>query len=315
MRPTITVVCAVALALLVLAAWGQTMTFHARIVIDDGVPPPVTPQIIPDPMGSCTIVNVFGNGTVEYMTGERSRSDECKVTIRLSGYRKTETTLRNGGVVVMTRLGTRSNPTVSLITLKAPEDARRAFEKGVAAVSSKKWAAAQKEFERAVASYPDYAPAWSALGEVLAEEAKPREARAAWERAVKADAKYAKAWVRLTHLEVEEGRMQDALEAASRAVQLDPRGFPGVYVDQAMANLELKRVGDAEESARRAVDLDTDHEVPRAERVLGLVLAAKGDRTGAAEHLKKYLKISPKAVDAAEVRQRIAELEAAPKSK
>jgi tetratricopeptide (TPR) repeat protein len=309
-----TVICGAALALA--AAWSQMMTFHARIVINDGVPPPVTPLIIPDPIGGCTIVNVFGNGTVEYTTGERSRSDECQVTIRLAGYRKTDVTLRNGGVIVMGRLGSHSNPTVSLVTLKAPEDARRAFEKGVAAVSGKKWAAARKEFERAVASYPDYAPAWSALGEVLAEESKPREARAACEQAVKADPKYAKAWVQLTHLAVEEGRMQDALKAADRAVQLDPGGFPAVYVDQAIASLDLQHVRDAEESARRAVDLDSDHELPRAERVLGLVLAAKGDRKGAIEHFKKYLKMSPKAADAAKVKQRIAGLEAgATKSK
>jgi tetratricopeptide (TPR) repeat protein len=182
----------------------------------------------------------------------------------------------------------------------------------VAGASAKKWAAAQKEFERAVSIYPDYAPAWSGLGQALAEESKPLEARAACERAVKADPRYAKAWVQLAHIAVEAKRMPDAVIAADRAVQLEPQGFPAVYVDRAIASLDLHHVQEAEENARRAIDLDTEHEIPRAERVLGTILAAKGDRAGAIEHFKTYLKILPKAADAADVKQRIAELEAGP---
>jgi TolA-binding protein len=63
---------------------------------------------------------------------------------------------------------------------------------------------------------------------------------------------------------------------------------------------------------RRAIALDTGHEIPRAERVLGTILAAKGDRAGAIEHFKAYLKIFPKATDAADVKQCVAELEAGP---
>jgi tetratricopeptide (TPR) repeat protein len=300
---------------------GQTpISFHARIVVEDGVPPATTPQIVPDPRSACTIRWFFGNGTVEYVTGvsplrDRPQSDECPVTIRLSGYRKMDTTLRDGAVVVLERLGTHSSPTVSLATLKAPERARRAFEKGVAEASGKKWAAAQGDFERAVSIYADYAPAWTALGAVLAAQSKPKEAEGAWERAVKADPAYAKAWVRLAHLAVEQGRNEDALDAAARAVQLDPSGYPEVYVDRAVAGLALGRVTEAEGSARRAVEIDTAHEVPEAERTLGLALAAKGDRQGAIEHFQKYLKAAPKAADAAQIQQKIEELRAAPKPK
>jgi tetratricopeptide (TPR) repeat protein len=300
---------------------GQTpIAFHARIVVEDGVPPPASPQIVPDPRGACAIRWLFGNGTVEYVTGlsprhDRPQSDECKVTIRLPGYRKLETTLRNGAVVVLERLGTHSSPTVSLTTLKAPESARRAFEKGVGEASRKKWEAAQRDFERAVTLYADYAPAWTGLGAVLAAQSKPQESRAAWERAVKSDPAYAKAWVHLAHLAVEQGRNQDALDASAHAVQLSPSGYPEVYVDQAVASLALGRVTEAEESARRAVEIDTAHEVPDAEKTLGLALAAKGDRQGAIEHFQEYLKVAPKAADAAQIQQRIEELRSAAKPK
>jgi hypothetical protein len=42
------------------------------------------------------------------------------------------------------------------------------------------------------------------------------------------------------------------------------------------------------------------------------VLAAKGDRSGALEHLRKYLAIAPKATDADEVNRLIAKIESTP---
>jgi tetratricopeptide (TPR) repeat protein len=254
----------------------------------------------------CAILEIFGNGMVQYVVPPYLRSDSCPVTIRLSGYRKNQAVLRNGAVIVMKRPGSYANPTVSLTTLEAPEDARKAFEKGVAAMVGKKWAPAQMEFERAVAAYPEYAPAWAALGEVLVEQSQPQPARQAFERAVKSDSKFAPAWAQLARLAADEGRMQDAFAAAERALQLDATGFPGVYVSQAMADLALQRLDAAEKSARRAVALDTFHEIPLAERVLGSVLAAKGDREGAIQHWQKYLEMSPHAGDAEEVRKQIA---------
>ncbi len=314
--PPVTTTALGAIPLLLLAgpACGQfqSATYRAQIVVDQGVPPPSSPQIAPDPPVQCEILEVFGNGEVEYAAP--GRSDWCPVTIQLAGYRRNKAVLRHGAVIVMRRPGSYANPTVSLATLQAPEDAKRAFQKGVGAMSGKKWATAQEEFERAVAAYPDYPPAWSALGEVLVEQARPEPARQAFERAARSDPKFAAAWAQLARLAADQGRMQDALDAADRALRLDPTGFPSVYVAQAMADHALKRLDAAEKSARRAIDLDTFHEIPCAERVLGSVLEAAGDRAGAVEHWKKYLKMAPKAEDAAGVRQRIAEAEAAPLS-
>ena len=298
------------LILLATAASGdfEMVTFHAQIVVDQGVPPASTPQILPQKQGTCIIGNIFGNGVVEFsMPAIETPSYSCPVTVRLSGYRKNDAVLTDGAVIVMRRPGSYSSPTVSLTTLAAPENAKRAFRKGVAAQAGKKWAAAQKEFERAVAAYPDYAPAWGALGEVLVEQSQTQPAREAFKQALKADQKFAPAWAQLARLAADEGRMQDSLYAAECALQLDPTGFPEVYVSQATADLALDRLDAAEKSARRAIELDTFHEIPRAERVLGSVLAAKGDHEGAIQHWKKYLDLSPKAEDAPEVRNRIAE--------
>ena len=309
--------CTLALGAVLLAP-GQTR-FHARLATEDGSPLPTTPQIIPELShtleANCRILTMFGDGTVEYIVDWRYRvynsaaSDTCAVTIRLKGYRTTATTLRNGAVIVLKRIGDSEGSIVSMTALKAPEPAKKAFGKGAAAMIDKKWAVAQKNFERAVEIYPDYAAAWSDLGVVYKEQSKPKEARTAWERAVQADPKYVKPYLNLARLALEERRMEDAAGITERALAINSVEFPALYFYDATANFNLKRFDAAEKSVRRAIDLDTNHEIPRAEFLLGSVLAAKGDRVGAVQHMRKYLEISPKAKDAADVNRIIAKIE------
>ena len=321
MRSTSTLrFCTLALATVVLAS-GQ-MRYKAKVALEDGSPLPTSPQIIPVPsqrlMSGCRILTMFGDGTMEYIVNWRSRpydpstADMCDVTIRLKGYRTTQATLRNGGVIVLKRIGDNEGSTVSMTALKAPEPAQKAFGKGVVAMTDQKWAVAQKNFERAVEIYPDYAAAWSDLGEVLLQQSNAKEARVAWERAVQADPAYVKPYVQLARLALQERRMEDAVNIAERAFALNPVEFPAIYFFSAAANYNLKRMDASEKSARRAIELDTNHEIPRAQLLLGSVLAAKGDRDGALKYMRKYLELSPNATDKAEVNGMIAKIESTP---
>jgi tetratricopeptide (TPR) repeat protein len=253
---------------------------------------------------------------VQYLVNWRSRpydpatADACSVTIRLKGYRTAQVTLRNDATIVLKHIGLHEGSTVSATALNAPEPAKKAFGKGVNAMTDEKWAAAQKNFEKAVEIDPDYAAAWSDLGEVLQKQSKPAEARAAWEKAVQADPKYIKPYIQLTMLDLEEKRLEDAIAIGGRAVAMNPLEFPELYFYYAAANFNLKRYDVAEANARRATELDNAHEVPRAELLLGTALAAKGDRSGALQHFRKYLEIVPKAQDADQVKRAIAQLEA-----
>jgi tetratricopeptide (TPR) repeat protein len=315
-------ICALAMA----ACLGQiNNTIHsAKIVLEDGTPLPTTPQIIPAPnrelVAACQF-QIFGNGVIQYYvrndTPCQSRldcldvqvPDSCPVTIRLAGYHSVTTSLHQGAVIVLKRLGDHEGSSVSITSVNAPKDARKAYENGVAAMSRKKWDAAQTDFERAVGIYPQYAPAWSDLGEVLVVEGKPQDARTACQHAVDADPKYLKPYLQLARLALSEGRVEDAVHVTTAALALNPVEFPGLYFYDAVADFQLKRLDDAEKSARRAVELDTDHELPGAESLLGTVLAVKGDRAGAIEHYRKYLALVPQAKDADTIRQRIAALE------
>lgn len=311
---------AAGLAVLALSAAASAQTYHAQIVTEDGSPLPTSPQIIPalsDTLSQeCAIINIFGNGSVQYLVNYRSRpydpstADVCDVTIRLKGFQTVQATLRNDGTVVLKHIGLHEGSTVSATALKAPEAARKAFGKGVNAMDDEKWPAAQKNFEKALEIYPDYAQAWSDLGEVLHRQSKPDDARTAWEKAVAADPKYIKPYVQLAMLDLEEKKVEAAADITGKAVAMNPLEFPQLYFYNAVANFNLKHFAVAESSAKRATELDTAHEVPRAEVLLGTLLIAKGDRAGGLEHFRKYLELVPKARDAEQVRRAIAQLEA-----
>jgi tetratricopeptide (TPR) repeat protein len=307
-------------AALATVAIASAETFHSTIVTEDGTPLPTEPQVIPSLSQSlvqeCVIVTIFGNGSVQYAVNYRSRPydpstiDVCNVTIRMKGYRTMQATLRNDATIVLKRIGLHEGSTVSATALNAPEPAKKAYGKGVGAMTDEKWAAAQKNFEKAVEIYPDYAAAWSDLGQVLKEQSKPTEARAAWEKAVQADPKYIKPYIQLTMLDLEEKRPEDAITIGGRAVAMNPLEFPELYFFYAMANFNLKHFDLAEANARRAIDVDSDHEVPRAQLLLASALIARGNRSEALQHFRKYLEIVPKAPDAAQVKRAIEQLEA-----
>src|SRR5579871_2514512 len=135
-----------------------------------------------------------------------STADVCNVTIRLKGYQAAQVTLRNDATIVLKRVGLHEGSTVSATALNAPELARKAYGKGVIAMTDEKWPAAQKNFEKALEIDPDYAAAWSDLGEVLLKQSRATEARAAFEKAVAADPKYIKPYVQLARLDMAEKR-------------------------------------------------------------------------------------------------------------
>ncbi len=306
------------------SAWAAGEMYTAKLVLEDGRPFPELPLALPPLNGNSCRVHSIGldgkilySGTLaDYVPADQSYTREAKITDRclaafvIKGYGKVTVTLHDRAVIIVKRSGGDAEGSeVSVATLQAPPEARKAWEKGMKALENQKWPQAEKEFRRAVTIHPEYASAWSALGEALGELSRPREAREAWERALAADPNYVKPYVLLAQLAVREGRMEDAAGITGRALEVRYTQSVPVYFYNAMANLALGRLEAAEKSAAKAVELDPEHAVPKAELLLGTVLAAKGDRQGAANHMKKYLEVLPKVEDAQQVKQRIIELE------
>jgi Tfp pilus assembly protein PilF len=301
-----------------------TAKWQAKIIPEGLSSLNAIPLVIPRYEGKvqwkCRIDHIFGDGNVDYHIEpgdvlsppdtSAGVPDDCRVTIRLEGYQTAEVTFHNKASVTLKRTGTHEGSTVSAPSLAVPEEARKAWEKGVEEINKDKWEKARKDLERAVALWPKYAAAWTDLGEVYREQSMNKDARAAYENALQADPGYVRAYVPTARLALDEGRVEEGLRLSEQALALNPIEFPEAWFYNAVANFNLKRLDKAETSVQRAMELDTIHALlPRAEQLLGLVLTQKRQYDQALVHLRNYIRISPLATDVPDTIRLIATLE------
>jgi tetratricopeptide (TPR) repeat protein len=252
-------------------------------------------------------------------TGGIRTSDlmSCELRALLPGFRSDTVSLAmhryldnpDVGTIVLHRLSNVEGLTTSATSALAPKDARKAYEKGLEDVKKNKGEEAQKEFEKAVGAYPKYAAAWFQLGLLDEQHDHAEEARKAYAQSIAADSKYINPYERLYIMDTKDKNWKDAAETSDRVMHLNPYDFPGAYYFNAIANFELGNLDVAEKSAREAAKLDTTHQNPRTNYVLGVILARKGDSKSAAEYLRAYLQAAPDAPDAEAARQQLGQLE------
>lgn len=241
----------------------------------------------------------------------------CGLRASLPGFRSDEIPL-NGirpmdrpdvGTIVLHRYGNVEGTTISMTSLQAPKEAKKAFENGRKAMAKKKWPEARLQFEKAVELYPQYAAAWCDLGRAQEEAGNTAEARKAYAQALTTDARFVTPYIQLAGIAVKEGNWRETADTTSRIVKLNPGDFPGMYFLNAVANYNLKEFTAAEQSAREALKLDTQHRFPQANQILGVVLARKGEFTEAAAYMKTYLQLAPEASNVDLVKKQLAEVE------
>ena len=258
-----------------------------------------------------------GGGSALATNPFASRMMNCEVRASVAGYTSDSFNLFNRrtadnpdiGVLFLHRIAGVEGVSVSVTSMMAPKDAKKAYEHGLQALLKNKPADASKDFEKAVAVYPKYADAWVNLGKLHLEHQEIEPARAALRKAMEADPKLVAPYVELGLLAAKDGNWQESAKYLDRAVELDPVDFPQAWYADAVANYNLKQYDAAERSARAALKLDTRHANQRSGYLLGLVLAEKKDYAGAAAELAAYIKLGPNAPDVAQVKIQLAELE------
>lgn len=262
---------------------------------------------------------MMGGSQGGMMAQERLLMD-CELQAKAPGFRSQSIMLANRramdppdvGVILLHRnSGSEEGSTVSAVSLAAPKDARKAYEKGMEMLKKKKLADARKDFEKAVESYPDYAAAWYELGRFQSATGDAAAAHHSFDTAVKADPKFVLPYLELSILELRAQKWQALADVTAKAVKLDAFDYPQAFYYNAVANYYLKNMDQAEKSAREVERLDTRHEYTKNLHLLGVILAQRQDYNGAAEEFRNYLKLSPNADDAATVRAQLAQVEAA----
>ena len=241
----------------------------------------------------------------------------CDLRANLPGYRSDVLNLSGHrmfdnpdvGTIILHRMGNVEGTTISMTSLQAPKEAKKAYEKGKDFLKKKKHPEAQKEFQKAVDAYPRYAAAWFELGRLQEEGKQVDEARKSYHAALEADKRYVNPYLQLSMIAARESNWQDLADTTTHVVKLDPVDYPHAWFLNSVANYNLKKFDEAEKSAREAQKLDTQHRNPKIAQVLGLALIEKHDYPGAAEQLRAYLQFAPSAPDAAQVRNQLAELD------
>ncbi len=216
----------------------------------------------------------------------------------------------NVGTLFLRRLaGGPGGNTVSVASMTGSGDAGRSLDAARGLIARRQFADAEKELNRVVQAYPDYAAAWQELGEVLQSENRNAEARKAYLEAIARDAKYPAPYLSLARLSATEQNWQDALDKSDALLKLDSTSYPRAYYYNAVAQYNLENYDKAFDSARRAVSLDAAHETPLAEQLLGLLYSMRGDYKAAAEQYRNYLLQVPPQSNVDSIKKRLAEAE------
>jgi Flp pilus assembly protein TadD len=208
------------------------------------------------------------------------------------------------GTIVLKRLGDAQGGTVSLTSMAAPRDAKQAFEKGRKALSEDKIDEAVKELEKATKKYPEFAAAWSLLGDIHQQHDLLDQAGDEYKKALAADPQYANPLFGLAMIAAHQKKWQDVADYCAQVVKLNAYAFPSAYFFNAAANYNLGKFDVAEESARR-YKIGGDAKHPEVSLLLGSILARKRDYSGAAQQLRDYLALVPNPPNANELQNQI----------
>ena len=242
----------------------------------------------------------------------------CDLQAKLAGYRSQTVPLvgrrpmddPNVGTILLHRIGpAEEGKTISAVSLAAPKEARKAYEKGLDASKKNKLDDAQSDFEKAVEAYPNYAAAWYELGMLQAGQGKMDMARKYFYKASECDPKFVQPYLQISILDLQAARWQSLADVTDKVLKLDPFSFPQAFYFNSVANFNLHNMDEAEKSALAAERLDTRHAIPKVSHLLGLILTYKKDYAGAAERFRAYLKFAADAKDAGKVRSQLAEVE------
>jgi predicted Zn-dependent protease len=214
------------------------------------------------------------------------------------------------GTLMLHPLAKQGNaPSVSVISLAAPDKAKKAFEKGQEQEKKGKWAAACDYFKKAVQAYPRYALAWFELGRTQLQQNNFADAQQAFHQATQQDPHYVDAYLQIADVAAKNRDWKELADSTEHIVELSPDSNPNYWFLNSAANFNLGDVNKAETSATRGLRLDPNHKLPQLEYLYGMILARRGEYQDAIFHIQAYLQLDPHAQDAADARNKLGELQ------
>jgi tetratricopeptide (TPR) repeat protein len=201
-------------------------------------------------------------------------------------------------------------PTVDVNRLQVSSKAKKDYQDACSAIREKKFDNAEKYLRKAVQEDPKYSVAWVTLGQMLTAQNKLEDGRGACSQAADQDSSYIPAQLCLADISARKGDWDQSLKFSARALEMDPANNSVSYSYNALANLNLRKLAEAEKSALRALELDKNHNDPRIHFLLAQIYEAKGEPSNEAAQLREYLKFATDPGDVSMIKQSLAEVEA-----
>jgi tetratricopeptide (TPR) repeat protein len=217
----------------------------------------------------------------------------------------------NVGIIVLHRLDGVEGTAVSATSLAAPKEAKKAYENGIKEMRKKDAnpEKAVKEFEKAVADYPQYASAWSALGTLRLAKKDEEGAVEAFEKSLEADPKYLNPYEPLVKLHLYASRWEPAMALSDQALRLNPHMTQMHY----FKTVALYNAGNLEEAEKAALAVQQGRDAaqfPQTHHILGMIQSQKGNFNGAATEYRTYLAAQPTGPVSEDLKRRLTEWEA-----
>jgi hypothetical protein len=242
----------------------------------------------------------------------------CSVSAVLPGFNSSQLTIANRDVLANPNIGTitlkresgAAGTAVSATSAAAPKNAMKSFEKARSEWLDNKPDRAQRDLQKAIEIYPQFAEAWYQLGKIQAKLKSP----GAWQSfsiAVAADPQFALPYEQMAPLSAQAEKWEELIDETNRALELNPRGTLDLWYYKALGDYHLKSLDVAETSANKSLAMDPLHVRPDTEQLLAVILVAKNDLPSALQHLRNCLTYFPPGPNYELVKQQIAQIEAA----
>ncbi len=181
---------------------------------------------------------------------------------------------------------------------------RRAARK----LSQEKWDEAEPLLAKAVEIFPRFAVAWFDLGRVQFHKHDDAQARHSFEQSIAADPKYVNPYRGLAELDLQQKQWQALVTVTRQLLALNPVSFPDAWLRNSLGNYYLYNFPEAEKSARQGMKVDDQHQVPKLEYLLGVILLQKREYQEAATHIQNYLKFATQPAEIEEAQKQLAEI-------
>jgi Tfp pilus assembly protein PilF len=230
----------------------------------------------------------------------------CELRAVLAGYQSSVVNLRvmggdtwqyEVGTIFLKRIGNAAGTTISVTSMAAPKDAMRALEKAQK-IKAQKPAEAEKELAKAVKIYPQFAAAWTLLGDLHREHKEFSTAKTDYEQAIAADPQFVNPTYGLAMMASQEKKWDDAIRLTEQVIKLNSAAYPLAYFLNAAANYNSQKFEPAEASAKKFKALDTQHSHPEVCLLLSYLYSGRQDYAAAAGEIREYLTLVPNSPEA-----------------